>query len=89
MQGDALMWWPFKKSQKADAQKPQFMWKEDFTDCVALKYLPEYSVCKCKNNYQCRFVAMFSGLVLCCNPEHKSFIPEDSEPYDPYEGSFF
>ncbi len=85
------MWWWFNK--KMDKPKKQVdvmenFWKDDFSDCEAIKYLPEYSVCKCRNNRQCRYVAMYAGMVLCSSPKHKSFIPEGSEPFDPHKNLF-
>lgn len=64
------------------------MWKEDFSDCATLDYLPDYSICKCRENRNCRFVTTFAGMILCSNPKHKSFIPEGSEPFDPHKNLF-
>ncbi len=83
------MWWPFQNKRAEASEEYQSFWKEDFSDCVAIKYLPDYSVCKCKNNRRCRYVAMYAGLTLCCNPKHRIFVPEGSAPYDPHEGPFF
>lgn len=81
------MWWPFKKKpEKQQPETKKSFWKEDFSDCVTADYLPQYSVCKCRNNRHCRFVAMYAGMVLCSNPRHKSFIPEGSERFDPHKG---
>lgn len=82
------MWWLFNKRRAAQPEEKKSFWKDDFSDCVALGYLPEYSVCKCKNNRYCRYVAMYAGVVLCSNPKHKSFIQEGSEPFDPRKSLF-
>ena len=76
------------KKKKSGNQDYVSVWKTDFSDCVASDYLPEYSVCLCKNNRSCRYVVMYAGMTLCSNPEHKGFIPEDSEPFDPHKGQF-
>lgn len=79
------MWWPFFKKRENKPEEQKSIWKEDFSDCVAIKYLPDYSVCKCKDNRYCRYVSVYAGLSLCNNPKHKSFIPEGSEPFDPHK----
>ena len=82
------MKWLFNGKKERKKERKSF-WKDDFSDCSTLDYLPEYSVCTCNNNRQCRYVAMYAGVMLCGNPKHKSFIPEGSEPFDPYSGRFF
>ncbi len=76
------MWSLFFKKKAVEEKS---YWKEDFSDCVALDYLPDYSICKCKTSYNCRYVARYSRVVLCSHPDHKSFIPEDSERFDPHK----
>ncbi|MBN2163769.1 MAG: hypothetical protein JXR25_11225 [Pontiellaceae bacterium] len=79
------MWWPFNIKEKQQ-EEPVSIWKEDFSDCATLDFLPEYSVCKNCNNRHCRYVAIYGAMVLCSNPDHKSFIIEGSEPFDPHKG---
>ena len=75
------MWW-FKKKRMTDKEYKS-IWKDDFSDCITADYLPNYSVCQNKNNMTCRFLAHYSGMQLCSNPAHKSFIPEGAEPFNP------
>ncbi len=79
----------FEKKKESQKKARKSHWKEDFSDCVAMKFLPDYSVCKCENRRQCKFAAMFSGMIICCNPGHEDFIPEGSESFDPYSVQFF
>lgn len=80
--------WLVKKKKKTGKEECVSIWKHDFSDCITSDYLPEYSVCLCQENRTCRFVAMYAGMTLCSNPEHKSFIPEGSIPFDPHKGQF-
>ena len=82
------MWWIFKKRKKAGPELFTSIWKEDFSDCVTLDYLPDYSVCRCDNNKHCRHVAHYAGMTLCGNPRHKSFILAGSQPFDPGKHQF-
>ncbi len=83
------MWYWFKKKrQKKGEEEYVSIWKSDFSDCVSADYLPDYSVCQNKNNATCRYVARYAGMTLCSNPEHKSFIPEGAEPFNPHKGRF-
>jgi hypothetical protein len=82
------MGWLFNRKKKADEPVHVSVWKDDFSDCTTKDYLPAYSVCLNDNNTHCRFVAMYAGMTLCGNPEHKKFIPEGSEPFDPHKGQF-
>ena len=83
------MQWPFCKKQKdKPEEQTKSIWKEDFSDCETLEYLPDYSVCKCTDRCYCRHVAMYAGMVLCSNPRHKSFILPGSEPFDPHKNLF-
>lgn len=82
------MKWLFWKKKSVEQNEYVSVWKDNFTDCVTSDYLPEYSVCLSKDNRSCRFVAIYAGMTLCSNPEHKRFIPEDSEPFDPHKGQF-
>ncbi|VGO14364.1 hypothetical protein PDESU_02925 [Pontiella desulfatans] len=82
------MWWIFGKRKKEQAPEYTSIWKEDFSDCVTSDYLPQYSVCLCGNNRSCRHLAMYAGMELCSNPNHKSYIPEGSEPFDPHKRQF-
>ena len=75
------MWW-FKKKKVAEKEFKS-IWKDDFSDCIAADYLPNYSVCQNENNSSCRFVAHYAGMLLCSNPSHKRFIPADAEPFNP------
>ena len=83
---DDMRW--FKKKKEQVEEEYVSIWKSDFSDCVAADYLPNYSVCQNKNNRSCRYVAHYAGMTLCANPIHKSFIPEDAEPFNPHEGRF-
>ncbi len=76
------MWW-FKKKKQVEEEYVS-IWKEDFSDCITADYLPSYSVCQNENNASCRHVALYAGMQLCGNPEHKSFIPEGAEPFNPH-----
>ena len=76
------MWSIFRKKK---AVKETSYWKEDFTDCETRDYLPDFSICRCKNSRNCRFISIYSNVFLCNHPNHKSFIPPDSEPYDPHK----
>ena len=80
--------WPFGSRKKKPEEELDGFWKEDFSDCITSDYLPTYSVCRSGNNRQCRHVAMYAGMTLCGNPEHKSFIPADSQPFDPHRNQF-
>jgi hypothetical protein len=80
------MWWFTKK--KSIEEEPVDIWKSDFSECVTADYIPDYSACQTKNNTSCRFVARYAGMSLCSNPNHKSFIPEGSEPFNPHKGQF-
>jgi len=62
----------FGKKERKDADSAG-AWKSEFNDCVTSDYLPDYSVCLCDNNRHCRFIAMYSGMTLCSNPDHKDF----------------
>jgi hypothetical protein len=81
------MWWPGKKKREK-AEEYVSVWKQNFSDCTTSDYLPTYSICLCSDNRNCRYVAMYAGMTLCSNPEHKSFIPEGSEPFNPHKGQF-
>ena len=80
--------WFKKKRQNKGEEEYVSIWKSDFSDCVSADYLPDYSVCQNENNVTCRYVARYAGMTLCSNPEHKSFIPEDAEPFNPHKGRF-
>ncbi|MCK4564391.1 MAG: hypothetical protein KAU94_06935 [Verrucomicrobia bacterium] len=83
------MWcWFKKKRQNKGEEEYVSIWKSDFSDCVSADYLPDYSVCQNKNNATCRYVARYASMTLCSNPEHKSFIPEGAEPFNPHKGRF-
>ena len=82
------MWWLFKKKKKPVEDEYVSIWKSDFSDCVTADYIPDYSVCQCGNNSNCRFVARYAGMTLCSNPNHKSFIPEGAEVFNPHKGQF-
>ena len=82
---DNMGW--FKKKRPVEEEYAS-VWKNDFSDCVAADYLPNYSVCQNENNTACRYVVRYSGMLLCSNPIHKNFIPEDAEPFNPHEGRF-
>ena len=75
----------FKKKKRPVEKEYVSAWKNDFSDCVAADYLPSYSVCQNENNTTCRYVVHYSSMLLCSNPVHKSFIPEDAEPFNPHE----
>ncbi len=75
------MWW-FKKKKPVEEEYVS-IWKDDFSDCVSADYLPSYSVCQTKDNTSCRYVARYADMLLCSNPDHKSFIPEGAEQFDP------
>ena len=81
------MWGWFKKKTE---QKEEFysFWKTDFSDCETSDYLPAHSVCKTEENKNCRFLTNFESMELCSHPDHKKFIPEGSEPFDPYKRQF-
>ena len=81
-----MVWW-FKNKKKHEEDYVN-IWKQEFSDCTTLDYLPDYSVCKNKNNKNCRFVAMYAGMTLCGNPKHKTYISEGSEPFNPHKGQF-
>lgn len=78
----------FKKKKKLPGEDYVGIWKNDFSDCVAADYLPSYSVCQNENNVACRYVAQYAGMNLCSNPEHKNFIPEGAERFNPHKGQF-
>lgn len=82
------MWGLFRRRKKEEELDVASVWKQDFSDCVTADYLPEYSVCQNEDNRSCRFVAIYAGMTLCSNPNHKSFIPEGAEPFDPHKGQF-
>jgi len=82
------MWGLFKRKKKGEEREIASVWKNDFSDCVTSDFLPEHSVCRNKDNRNCRYVATYAGMTLCSNPDHKSFIPEGSEPFDPHKGRF-
>ncbi len=75
----------FKKKNKVSEDDDASVWKSDFSDCITADYLPEYSVCQCPQNSNCRFVTRYAGMLLCSNPDHKSFIPEGAETFDPHK----
>ncbi len=77
------MWSLFRKKARRQEEEPPSIWKSDFTDCTALDYLPHYSVCMCENHRHCRHAAVYASVTLCSHPQHKSFIPKDSKPFDP------
>ena len=81
------MWW-FKRKKKAEEPEFESIWKDDFSDCITADYLPNYSVCQNGDNSSCRYVARYAGMTLCSNPEHKRFIPEGAEPFDPHARRF-
>jgi len=60
-------------------------WKADFSDCEARDYLPDYSICKSKSSHNCRHISIYANVFLCSHPNHKSFIPPDSERFDPHK----
>jgi hypothetical protein len=78
----------FSKVRDDKKQEVEAFWKEDFSNCSTLKYLPDYSVCRCPDNRRCRYASVYSGLTLCGHPDHKKFIPEGSEAFDPQKGIF-
>jgi hypothetical protein len=82
------MSWFFRKKKEIDNDDYVSIWKVDFSDCVAADYLPGYSVCQCGNNRTCRYVARYAGMKLCGNPNHKSFIPEGAEIFNPHKDQF-
>jgi hypothetical protein len=82
------MWGLFRRKVRKEEQEGASIWKEDFSDCTSADFLPEYSVCLNKDNINCRYVAKFADMTLCGHPEHKAFIPEGSEPFDPHKGQF-
>ena len=73
VQEEVGMWW-FKK-KKHEEKESKSIWKDDFSDCIAADFLPNYSVCQNEKNGSCRHVAHYAGMMLCSNPRHKSFIP--------------
>jgi len=75
------MWGFWKKT--GDGEEFSSIWKNDFSDCIAADYLPGYSICQNEGNTVCRFATRYAGMVLCSNPNHKSFIPEGAAPFDP------
>jgi len=75
--------WFFNIKKRKEKEDATMVWKKNFSDCVATPYLPGYSVCHCNDSDCCRFVAKYAGMTLCSNPDHKSFIPPNSEPYNP------
>ena len=84
----AFMWWPFGKKNQDKPDESKSIWKQDFSDCMAADFIPNYSVCQTLDNRHCRHVVMYSGMTLCGHPEHKSFIPKDAETASPDQGSF-
>ena len=82
------MFWFLKKKNKPLEDEYVSVWKSDFSDCVAADYLPNHSICKSKKNSNCRYVARYASMILCSNPEHKSFIPEGAEEFNPHKGQF-
>lgn len=80
-------WW-FKKKKKTSEDDYVSIWKNDFSDCVVAHYLPDYSVCQCEKNHSCRHVARYAGMTLCGHPDHKCFIPEGAERFNPHKGQF-
>lgn len=83
---NAMGW--FKKKKKPDEEEHISIWKDDFSDCITADYLPNYSVCQNEHNSTCRYAVHYASMLLCSNPIHKSFIPEDAEPFNPHEGRF-
>lgn len=81
------MWW-FEKKKKESEEERISVWKEDFSKCMTADYLPNYSVCQTEDTSSCRYIAQYEGMVLCSHPEHKSFIPEGSEPFNPHANRF-
>lgn len=82
------MWGWFKQKKKPVEDEFVSIWKSDFSDCIVADYLPTYSVCQNEKNTSCRYVAHYAGMILCSNPQHKSFIPEGAERFDPHKGQF-
>jgi hypothetical protein len=78
----------FRKKRASPEEELPSIWKVDFSDCVAADYLPSYSVCLNRNNSSCRYLAYYSGMKLCGHPMHKSFIPDDAEPFNPRQDRF-
>ena len=76
------MWSWLKKRNKQDDDQAS-VWKSDFSDCVTADYLPGHSVCQSEDNTTCRYVTRYAGMTLCSNPDHKTFIPKDAEPFNP------
>ncbi len=69
--------WGFWKKARA---KEEFssIWKSDFSDCVAVDYLPGYSLCRNESKQACRYAVRYGGMVLCNHPDRKSFAPKDA-----------
>jgi hypothetical protein len=80
--------WSFFKKKNTQHEEHASVWKSDFSDCVAADYLPAYSVCQNGNNRDCRFVVRYAGMILCSHSDHKTFIPEDAEMFNPHKGQF-
>lgn len=78
----------FKRKKKSEQEAAVSIWKDDFSDCVVADYLPNYSVCQNEDNMNCRYVANYAGMTLCANPQHKAFIPEGAEPFNPLDRRF-
>lgn len=76
------MWKFFRKREPVEETS---YWKEDFSDCNARDYLPDYSICKCKSSRNCRYMSIYGTVFLCSHPEHKSFIPPGSDRFDPHK----
>ena len=75
------MWWLFKK-KKVESDSDESIWKCNYSDCVATDFLPDYSICRCDNNQNCRYITQYSGMMLCSHPNHKEYVPSGSEPFD-------
>ncbi len=78
----------FKKKKNSEEESYVSVWKSDFSNCVAADYLPNYSVCQSENKVLCRYVTRYAGMTLCSNPDHKSYIPEGAERFNPHKGQF-
>ncbi|MEN7972700.1 MAG: hypothetical protein ABFR47_02575 [Verrucomicrobiota bacterium] len=80
-----MQWW-FKREEPREEHTVSR--RNDFSDCVAVGYLPCYSVCQSENNATCHYAIRYAEMALCSNPDHAKFIRKGSRPFNPHEDSF-
>ena len=67
--------WGFWEKERG-GEEFSTIWKSDFSDCVAVDYLPSYSICQKQSERACRHAIRYAGMFLCSHPDRKSFVPK-------------